>query len=120
MRAVPHNDYFRSLWLLHFYGHEGYRETLRCALYGLILLVRDSSRNLGDTHPISQQIKLTLRKVVEEQLEWTLDDLGFGPYVILQLRDGLLSPALITRMHTDVLRMENKPRVSKGGVEFLR
>ena len=66
---------WRSLWLVHFYGHEGYRKDLRQAVQGLLRSLPRSYRTLGPTHRLSRMAEDTLRCALTEQLDWSLDDL---------------------------------------------
>ena len=62
--------YYLSLWLYHFYGHEGYRKDLRKAVKGLIHL----SARAQDARQ-KRHIERLLRRVLTHQLDWSLDDL---------------------------------------------
>ena len=62
--------YYLSLWLYHFYGHEGYRKDLRDSAKGLLHLaprVEDAKQK--------RHIERLLRRVLTHQLDWSLDDL---------------------------------------------
>jgi len=75
---LSHNR-FRSIWMIHFYGHQGYRKHLRTAVKGLIALSMRSVRVRGETHEVYQKAcasySATLRSALDTQLDWSLDDL---------------------------------------------
>ena len=66
---------WRTLWLEHFYGREGYRGDLRRAVKGLLHVLAASYRALGETHRLIRKIEDTLHSALTEQLDWSLDDL---------------------------------------------
>ena len=71
---LSHNR-FRAIWMMHFYGHQGYREHLRTAVKGLIALSARLVRVRGETCEVCQKACATLRSALDTQLDWSLDDL---------------------------------------------
>ena len=69
----------RSRWLGHFYGREGYREDLGRAVKGLLYLLPQSYRVLGETHRVSRMVPDLLHRALTVQLDWSLDDLELSP-----------------------------------------
>ena len=68
--------YLLSLYQMHFYGREGYRDVLRRAVKGLIyLLARSQDPNKKESTDQTVEISNTLFKALTEQLDWSLDDL---------------------------------------------
>ena len=57
-----------SLYLTHFYGDKGYRETLRVALTGAIVLAVDSSFVLGETSETCQDFRNPHANVAKSML----------------------------------------------------
>ena len=90
--------YHYSLYLTHFHGDKGYRETLRVALTGAILLAVDSSIAIGKTSQTCQDFIRLIERALGEQLDWSLDDLGFEPSEVEDLRNGVLRPQLYNRL----------------------
>ena len=90
--------YHYSLYFTHFYGDKGYRKTLRVALTGAILLAVDSSIALGKTSKTCQDFIGLVHRALGEQLDWSLDDLGFEPSEVEDLRNGFISPELHKRL----------------------
>ena len=64
------HTYYLSLWLYHFYGHEGYRKDLRVAVKGLLHLAQRAQDAKQKSH-----IERLLRTLLTHQLDWSLDDL---------------------------------------------
>ena len=69
------HTYYLSLWLYHFYGHEGYRKDLRVAVKGLLHLAQRAQDAKQKSH-----IERLLRTLLTHQLDWSLDDLELDSY----------------------------------------
>ena len=68
-------------------------------MVGLILLLGDASRALGQTHKTTRRVHATLTRALSEQLDWSLDDLGFETSEVEDLRNGRITPELQMRLH---------------------
>ena len=61
----------------HFFGHENFRKELIQSICILFHVGDNSSRVLGDHHPLTENIHASIELCFAEQLDWTLDD--FSP-----------------------------------------
>ena len=68
------HTYYLSLWLYHFYGHEGYRKDLRVAVKGLLHLAAILAPRAQDDRQ-KRHVERLLRTLLTHQLDWSLDDL---------------------------------------------
>ena len=67
-------------------------------LTGAILLAVDSSVALGKTSKTCQDFIGLIDRALGEQLDWSLDDLGFEPSEVEDLRNGVIRPELYNRL----------------------
>ena len=58
----------------HFFGHDDFRKELIQSIRVLFHYEDESSRVLGDRHPLTATIRASIEVCVAEQLDWTLDD----------------------------------------------
>ena len=58
----------------HFFGHENFRKELIQSICILFHVEENSSRVLGDHHPLTVKIDASMKLCFAEQLDWTLDD----------------------------------------------
>ena len=68
--------YAKALHKYHFFGHAGYRNTLRLAVCSLVALGGEAVGVFGppEHHPMTRDIVRSVKHAVDEQLDWTLDD----------------------------------------------
>ena len=59
----------------HFFGEANYRRTLISSLGFHVEVLRDSTNFLGVRHPMTLEIRASLKLCFEEQLDRTLDDI---------------------------------------------
>ena len=63
--------YFRTNWMMHFYGEKDYRDKLRIAVKGFLLIFR-----LVTEDALKQrEVIVALHRALSHQLDWSLDDL---------------------------------------------
>jgi hypothetical protein len=66
----------QAAYKLHFFGGDNDRERLLCvSIDGHIDVLIASMNALGVLHPMTLEIRASLKLCFEEQLDWTLDDI---------------------------------------------
>ncbi len=65
----------RTLYKYHFFGYDGYRATLVESIRKYLSAYSQSTRILGVWHPTTACIGLSLHISLNEQLDWSLDDM---------------------------------------------
>ena len=66
----------QAAYKLHFFGGDDDRERLLCvSIDGHIDVLIASTNALGVLHPMTLEIRASLKLCFEEQLDWTLDDI---------------------------------------------
>ena len=68
--------YFRSHWMMHFYGEKDYRSQLRDAVQGLLTILPAILTQTKDFEKAFLVVIESLRRALTEQLDWSLEDLG--------------------------------------------
>lgn len=69
------HTYCRSLWMMHFYGRDGYRQMLRDAVGGLLMFCEELVKVGVGIEPTQEELRVGLSC----QLDWSLDlDLNAG------------------------------------------
>ena len=80
----------QAAYKLHFFGGDDDRERLLCvSIDGHIDVLIASTNALGVLHPMTLEIRASLKLCFEEQLDWTLDDI---PREFIEKLDWLPRP----------------------------
>ena len=67
--------YAQTLYKYHFFGYDGYRAILVESIRKHLSVLSQSSRILGEWHPLTLGIAGWLHTSLREQLDWSLDDM---------------------------------------------